>query len=158
MDKTIIGIYGRANEGKSETIKQVCRILLSKFPNAISSNKEIDYEEDILVAINLGNIKIGLESQGDPKSRIITENTLNKLADENIDPMLGNCDIIVCATRTIGETVGKVDQLAGLYGYNTLWLSSFWSPSLDSNVLNNLAAENIIGIIKSLAIGQLSEK
>jgi hypothetical protein len=155
MNKTIIGIYGRANEGKSETIKQICRILISDFPNAVPTVQDINYSGDILIAIQIGEIKIGLESQGDPNSRMVNDDTLKKLADTKVDAVLGGCDIIICATRTGGQTVQTVDDLANHYDYHSLWISSFWSPTLNSAILNKMAAANIINIIKSLVIGQL---
>lgn len=155
MNRTIIGIYGRANEGKSRTIKNVCRLIIETFPIAIPSIAEINYDGDILLTIQIGAVKIGLESQGDPNSRMISENTIKKLADKNLDKDLGGCDIIICATRTEGKTVNKVDEIANTYDYHTLWISSFWSPTLNSDVLNRIAAENVIDIIKSLIAEQL---
>jgi hypothetical protein len=154
MNKTIIAVHGRASEGKSETIKKVCENLLRDFPNAKPSAIP-DYSGDILITIQLDKIKIGLESQGDPNSRMINDDTIRKLADKELDTELSECDIIICATRTGGMTVKKVDEIANKYGYNTLWISSFFSPKLNSNVLNNRAAQNIIEIIKSLIVGQL---
>ena len=155
MNKTIIGIYGRADEGKSETIKNVCKLLIELFPIAESSIKDINYDGDILLTIQIGKIQIGIESQGDPNSRMVNQDTLKKLADKTIDKELGGCDIIICATRTGGETVKKVDEIANNYDYYTLWISSFWSPDLNYEVLNRIAAENIIGLIKSLISEQL---
>lgn len=155
MNKTIIAIYGRANEGKSETIKLICQNIIRIFPNAIPSEINIDYSGDILVTISIGKIKIGIESQGDPNSRMISEDTIKKLADITFDKNLGNCDIIICATRTDGMTVKKVDEIADKYNYNTLYLSSFWSPTLNQQVLNQIAAENVIEIITALMLGRL---
>ncbi len=155
MKKTIIAIYGRANEGKSETIKKVCKMLIVNFPKAKPSITDIDYSKDILVTIQIGNIKIGIESQGDPNSRMLNEETIKKLVDKEADKNLGGCDIIICTTRTGGNTVKKVDEIAKNYDYHTLWISSFWSPTLNHTVLNRIAAHNIIEIIKSLIVGQL---
>lgn len=154
MNKTIIAVHGRAGEGKSETIKNVCQILLRDFPNAVPS-KTPNYSGDILLTIQLKNIKIGLESQGDPNSRMIYDDTIEKLADKNLSKELGGCDIIICATRTTGMTVKKVDKIANKFNYNTLWISSFFSPKLNHTVLNDKAANNIIEIVKALIIGQL---
>ena len=154
MNKTIIAVHGRAGEGKSETIKKVCEIILRDFPNAIPS-KTPNYSGDILLTIQLDKIKIGFESQGDPNSRMIYDDTIKKLADIELNKELGGCDIIICATRTGGMTVKKVDKIANIYGYNTLWISSIFSPKLNHSVLNNQAAKNVIEIIKALIIGQL---
>lgn len=155
MNKTIIAIYGRANEGKSETIKLICQNMIKNFPIAIPSEINIDYSGDILLTITIGSIKIGIESQGDPNSRMISEDTIKKLADITFDENLGNCDIIICATRTDGMTVKKVDEIAEKYNYNTLYLSSFWGPSLNHQVLNQIAADNVIQIITALIMGRL---
>jgi hypothetical protein len=154
MNKTIIAVHGRASEGKSETIKKVCAIILRDFPNAIPS-KTPTYSGDIILAIQIGKIKIGFESQGDPNSRMIYDNTIKKLADKELSSALGGCDIIICATRTGGMTVKEVDKIADKYGYDTLWISSFFSPKLNHSVLNTKAANNIIEIIKSLISEQL---
>ncbi len=148
MNKTIIAIYGRANEGKSSSIKLVCQKLLRDFPNAVPPVEEIIYEGDILIIITLGTIKVGFESQGDPNSRMLNEDTIRYLANEG-------CQIIICATRTEGKTVNKVDQIAEEFDYHTLWLSSYWSPSLNSNVLNDQLSDQIIRFITSLMVGQL---
>jgi len=155
MNKTIIAVYGRTNEGKSDTIKKVCASIIRIFPNALPSEIEIDFSGDILLTITLGNIKIGIESQGDPNSRMISEETIKKLADKKFDKDLGGCDIIVCATRTGGMTVKKVEKIANDYDYSLLYISSFNGRNHNHEVLNQLAAENIIEIIKSLIIGRL---
>lgn len=154
MNRTIIAICGRASEGKSETIKKVCEIIVRDYPNAIPSIVP-NYSGDIILTIQLGTIKIGLESQGDPNSRMISDDTLNSLAITDTKDTLGGCDIIICATRTGGMTVKKVDEIADRYGLHTVWISSFFSPTLNHSVLNNLAANNIIKIINSLITGQL---
>lgn len=148
MERTIIAVYGRAGEGKSNTVKKVCELLLATFPNAISSISPIDYSADIFLFIQLGSIKIGIESQGDPNSRMFE--TVEKLIRDE------KCDIVLCTTRTEGETVNEVDRLSDEYDYHTLWMSSYWSPTLQyKDVLNRLAAESIIEAIKSLILGRI---
>lgn len=148
MNKTIIAIYGRANEGKSTSIKLACQKLLRDFPNTVSPIEEINYGGDILIILTLGTVKIGFESQGDPNSRMLSEDTIRYLANEG-------CQIIICATRTEGKTVRKVDEIANEFGYHTLWLSSYWCPSLNHNVLNDQLSDQIIRFITSLIVGQL---
>lgn len=148
MNKTIIAIYGRAEEGKSTSIKLACRKLLRDFPNAVPPAVGVNDNGDILTVITLGNVKIGFESQGDPKSRMISEDTLRQLANQE-------CQIIICATRTRSETVHKVDEIANDFGYHTLWLSSYWSPSLNHDVLNDQLSDQIIRLITSMIVRQL---
>lgn len=148
MNKTIIAVYGRASEGKSTSIKLACRKLLRDFPNAVPPAEGVNDNGDILTVITLGDVRIGFESQGDPKSRMISEDTLRQLANQE-------CDIIICATRTRSETVRKVDEIANEFGYHTLWLSSYWGPSLNHDVLNDQLSDQIIRFIISLIVGQL---
>ena len=156
MKQTIIAVYGRGGEGKSTTVKNTCRTILRAFPGAIPlahNGKPVDYRSDILVAIKIGKIKIGIESQGDPGSRMLRLDTLRYLADSNfqIDGFnsgLGDCQIIVCAARTSGVTVFKVDKIAGEYGYRTLWKSSYYTPDIDHAAVNQIAADEIVTLIK----------
>ncbi|QHI35574.1 hypothetical protein IMCC3317_09200 [Kordia antarctica] len=154
MNKTIIAIYGTSGKGKSDTIKRTAQLLIDQNPNA-KVHIQHDFTNDILLTIQIGTIRIGFESQGDPKSRIFKYNTLGQLADEKLNPKLGNCDIIICASRTRDTTVWKVDEIADEYDFHTVWISSFVSPNLNHQVLNNLAANNIINIINQLINEQL---
>ncbi len=146
MNRTILGIYGRADEGKSTIAKLVCQILVRKYPNSLPTNTVIDYSGDILVTLTVEGLKIGIESQGDPRSRMF--HTLKQLGS-------ANCDIIICTTRTTGSTVNEVDHVADTFGYNTLWISSFYTPSLNTTVLNDQAAKNIVEIVEMLITGTL---
>ena len=151
MEKTIITIYGRKNEGKSETIKNVCKMILLNFPKATKfPNTDIDYHNDILIVIQIGEIKIGIESEGDPESRMLNEN-------ESIEDLAKNhkCDIILCASRTSGDTVNRIDKIANQYDYGTIWKSSYYAPNYNYTVINRIAAEEIINLIKSLIVDEI---
>lgn len=151
MEKTIITIYGRKNEGKSETIKNVCKIILSNFPRAIANISiiDIDYNNDILIVIQIGEIKIGIESQGDPETRMLHD-------DESIESFAKNsCDIILCASRTSGNTVNRIDHIAKKYHYGTIWKSSYYAPNYNHNVINRIAAEEIVNLIKSIIVDEI---
>jgi hypothetical protein len=163
VQNTIIGVYGRQNEGKSTTIKNVCRALLTSFPNPILLTHDglpINYANDILVSITIDNVKIGIESQGDPGSRMLKWDTLRYLADENFqiagyEAGLGNCNIIVCASRTSGDTVIRIDQIAAVYNYRTLWKSSYYTPDIDHATVNQIAANEIVNLITLMMNNQL---
>jgi hypothetical protein len=107
--KKILALYGTANIGKTETIKLVFEKLKNEY-------KDFEYhsdfepimleKRDICVIIIIKGKIIGIESQGDPNSRIFESLPLFKRM---------NCDIIVCATRTKGATVGEVEKLQDIY-------------------------------------------
>jgi len=145
MNKTIIAIYGKQNEGKSETIKKVCQILLNGYLNAVPTQIP-NYSNDVFLAIQLSNTKIGLRSNDNL-------NELDKLANKQVSSELGSCDIIICAAET--KDVKEINTLADTHNYNTLWMSSYFSRKLNNSVLNNKAALNIVDIIKSLIVEEL---
>ena len=103
--KQIFGLYGRSNVGKSETIKSVYAKLTEKFTNFIfHENFEpiIPDDRDICVIIIVNGKIIGIESQGDPNSRLFSSLPIF---------VEFNCDIILCATRTRGATVKEVEKM-----------------------------------------------
>jgi hypothetical protein len=106
--KQIFGLYGTSNVGKSETIKNVYRKLTELYPDFIFHKdfKFIVGKGDICVIIIINGKIIGIESQGDPNSRIFI----------NLPIFVKfNCDIILCATRTRGATVDEVEKLKNTY-------------------------------------------
>jgi len=96
-------LQGRGNCGKTETINFVYQILVNKyklsqtqiqnfFPNA----------PDIKIIMSgVNGKKIGIESQGDPNSRL--EQSLKDFVN-------AGCDIIFCACRTSGMTVRWINS------------------------------------------------
>ena len=96
MKSKIIALYGAANVGKSATLKLVLAGL-EKRPGAVTT-RLIDLT-DIRAIIAIGDLKIGLETQGDPGGRLA----------ESLDLFVTEgCQFIVCATRTWGATVDVV--------------------------------------------------
>ncbi|MBK7691198.1 MAG: hypothetical protein IPJ31_08800 [Bacteroidetes bacterium] len=88
--KTVFAVWGTAQQGKSDTVKRIAREIDRVYPHT-SDPVTIDYAGDIQVIFKTGKFKIGIESQGDPNSRLFE--SLTKFSNEN-------CDIIVCSTRT----------------------------------------------------------
>ncbi len=147
MKNTIIAVYGRASEGKSYTIKRVVEILKTHYP--VTTNYLID-GDDVLLTIQLGNVKIGIESQGDPNSRMLTQHTIETLAAQE------KCNIIVCATRTRSETVHEVDRIAATYNYATIWKSSYYTAGHTVMTVNQIAAEEIVRLIEAIIVERLN--
>ena len=102
--KKIIALKGAGQRGKTSTIKIVYANFLEKYA------KIIDYfpsEHDIKILMqDVNGLKIGIESGGDPNSR---------LKDSLKDFHKAGCDIIFCATRTSGMTVDWVDAYSKQY-------------------------------------------
>ena len=107
MKKTIICLYAPANRGKTNTIRSLF-IKLGGDKNVLNGT------HDFVADVNFGRKKIGFASQGDPGSP--QKENLEKLAQ-------GNCEIIVTASRTKGDTVYAVYDIANKYGYDVVCIS-----------------------------------
>jgi hypothetical protein len=107
--KNIIALSGVSSIGKSETIKLLYAKLINEFKDFsfVEDVKQItDDKGDIRVVIVIHGKIIGIESQGDPGSRVIRSlPNFVKL----------NCDIIICATRTRGSTVKLLEKFSNEY-------------------------------------------
>lgn len=132
--KTIIAFRGVANIGKSTTIKKTYELLLGKYPSAIIERRIIPPRVDISVIITINGKKIGIDSQGDP---------CGKLADRLHSFVEVDCQVIICATRTRGETVKAVNQLKP--SYDVLWISRVVEQnSSEQESANHKMAQRIV--------------
>ncbi len=97
----IIALQGPARSGKTSTLTQVFKNLCAKYPAAIV--QLLRSNTDIKVILHINGKIIGIESQGDPNSYL--HQSLN-------DFVAAKCDIIFCACRTRGMTVGWVNAMS----------------------------------------------
>jgi hypothetical protein len=104
MNNNVFVVNGVSNVGKTDTIKLTCDLLVSTYPDATKSHHKRGKERHEIITIN--KIKIGIESMGDPGSRL--PKSLIFFKDNN-------CQIIICATRTRGATVDAVSNLGSDY-------------------------------------------
>ena len=97
----VIALQGRASSGKTSTLVQVFKDLQVKYPTA--TVQVLGGRSDIKVLLHGVNGKtVGIESQGDPNSRL--QQSLS-------DFLAAKCDIIFCACRTSGMTVDWLNAL-----------------------------------------------
>lgn len=146
MKKTIIANWGHAQQGKSDTVKRVARIILDNYPTATTDPTAIDFSVDIKVVITIDKIKIGIESQGDPNSRLFE--SLKEFAKIN-------CDLIICSTRTSGGTVDAVSALHASDNYEIIWATNYRSNEKNQDTLNNLSARQIFELIQNLLTNKI---
>jgi hypothetical protein len=101
MKKKVFALRGTANSGKSTTLRKFYELLTKAYPKAqIEVVRPVGV--DFTVIIKIDGVLIGIESQGDPNSRLEVSIELFKER---------GCVIIVCATRTRGSTVDIVEAL-----------------------------------------------
>lgn len=139
MQKKLIAISGTAGTGKSPSVRAIVNNIQTYFPQA--TIEILIPDGDIKVLVKIGEIIVGIESQGDPNSRL--QESLLYFNEQN-------CDIIICASRTSGMTVDWIDNMFSKYNYEIIWTSNYFSNELSSEFLNNIFAESILQLIKKL--------
>ena len=133
MKKEVIALRGKGKVGKSQTICKTYYLLRNKHETA-KREYEILRKIDIRVIITINGVKIGIESQGDPGGRL----KKSLLLFVNV-----GCTIIICATRTSGQTVNVVNDMQP--NYEVLWLEQVVKLSeSDQRVSNDAMAERIV--------------
>ena len=139
--KTIISIFGTENIGKTSVIKSIFLKL-----NQNNTFDDVDLTPNEVKAIGMYNNKlIGIESVGDPDSR--QGKSLIEFANKG-------CEIIICASRTKGETKVNVDNLAKKYNYQLIRTSNFFGGAkgiLYNQIdLNDEFSSTIVNLINKL--------
>lgn len=145
--KKFIALYGAGSRGKSTTLKMVYKFLDASFELLPEKNVRPDewgtyllkdrYDIRVIFAVN--GVRVGLESQGDPNSRL--EESLQFFCDNK-------CRLIVCPTRTWGSTVDCVKKLEN--DFQVEWIKKTFSDDEQGQESCNKAdAKKIIKLIKS---------
>jgi len=141
-NKIVVANWGPANQGKTKTVKEIAKIILAK-PGALCDPSSPDFSKDIQLVVTIKNIKIGIESQGDPDSRLFE--SLEKFLAEK-------CQIIICSTRSSGATVKAVEKLHSLHNYDNVWVTNHRSNEKDQDKLNKVSAEQIVHMLKQFSL------
>jgi hypothetical protein len=143
MKKTLIALRGRANSGKTTTIRMVWDKLKLQYSNQWICEKK--YKHDITAILTIESKrsktkeKIGVESQGDPASRL--PDSLQLFVQLN-------CQIIVCATRLQGGTVKAVDDLRRKHGYTIIFCDQQKASARRYKKTNSKMAKQIFSQVK----------
>lgn len=142
MQKTVITFQGSSNTGKTQTIKQFRKILIGNYPNHQEQFFVDGNDIKTIITITLADgtvITVGIESQGDPDSRLVHE----KLVD------FKECDIVICSCRTKGGTVTAVCEFSEDNGFEVIWIKPAYSKKYQ-NLLQQLSAEYVFSICKRI--------
>jgi len=102
----LFALQGAGNRGKSDTLIRLFHALQTKYPRANSQALYSGTKDIAVIMHGVNGLVVGIESQGDPNSRLQTSLTAFAAA---------NCDIVFCACRTSGMTVSWVNALSGTY-------------------------------------------
>ncbi len=129
----LYALQGTYDSGKTEKLKNIYQILIEKYPSIIVSMKKGNVDLKIVLK-NVNGMTIGIETQGDPNSRL--EHSLNYF--KNL-----KCDIIFCACRTRGMTVDWINSISNIYNVH------FISQTVDRKnykISNQKMANTIIAL------------
>lgn len=144
--KTIIAIWHTAEKGKTETVREIAKILIQTFPDINSIDPipiHVPPKGDFRLVIEINGVKIGLESQGDPNT-----NLMGRLRELVVD---FECDLIFCTTRTRGETVNAVENISVEFGFDVIWTSTY-QLQRNHTLLNNLKAKHLIDLAQNMGL------
>ena len=133
--KKIIALYRRSETGKTSTLNLLIELL--------DKNKKIEKEsliEDRRVSISYGSKKIAVTTWGDNGFEL-KENI--KFFEEE------NCDILVTATRTRGETTKILTDYAKEIDTEIIWIEKNISKKME-DLINQSQAKDINAIIDTL--------
>lgn len=132
MKKAIIILYGKANEGKTSTLKELFRLLTKR-----------ELPTDFAEIIDYRNITIGFVTSSDPYG-----DNLDVFEEEISNQIEKKCDIIICTSRTSGRAKKFIEEINT--AYNKIWLSTVLSTSFDVAFFNNLHASYLNNIINHI--------
>jgi hypothetical protein len=142
--KTILAIRNLANKGKTASLREFANLLIASYPNysaIIPIQTYIPATGDFRLIIKINGKIIGIESQGDPNTNF--EDRLLDLADNF------HCDIILCTTRTKGDTIDAVDNLWQNKGFQTIWTSTY-QMTTNHQLVNQAKAKHLLDLLKTL--------
>lgn len=102
-------MYGLSSQGKSETDRETTNFVLSAFPN--NTLQAINTGADITYFVEINGIKIGIESQGDPNSRMF----------QSLKTFVARgSDILICSCQSRGATADAVEDLHRTHQYEII--------------------------------------
>ncbi|WP_213946974.1 hypothetical protein [Luteibacter sp. dw_328] len=148
MNKIVV-LQGAGNRGKSTTLKIVYEHLLNKFSllaeERVTSGGRamyrLDVRSDVRAIFSVNGKYVGIESQGDPNSRL--RDSLDFFQRKR-------CDLIICATRTRGDTTDIVRALDPPYSIE--WVAkSVAVGDASQHQCNSRDAATIISSITAIA-------
>jgi len=102
----LFALQGPGNCGKSDSLIRLFQALQTKYPSATIQTFHSGTKDITVTMHGVKGLVVGIESQGDPNSRL--PRSLSTF-------VAAKCDIIFCACRTGGMTVGWVNALSPSY-------------------------------------------
>ena len=124
--KKVFALRGPSKTGKTQTNRTFDELLRAKFPGAIVEHEHRSPAE-LRAVLSIDGVKIGIETTGENIKRI----------NESFDLFVKlGCELIICATRTKGQTVAAVESLPG---YEAVWFERRAEADPVARLFSNIA-------------------
>lgn len=143
---TIIAIWNSGGKGKSSTILNLANLLMTSYPShtvIYCSKNASALTIDFRLILEISGKTIALESQGDPKTDL--EKRLDDIA------VTYKPDLVICSTRTRGETVHAVHRIAHKHSFDKIWTSTY-ELTHSHNIVNIAKSEHLLDLIIRLGL------
>lgn len=146
--KSVIAVWNAGGKGKSNTLRELARLLLTEYPNCRPIYPDpavIPAKGDFRLLIEINKKIIAIETKGDPGTNL--EERLIDLAE------IHHCDLIFCTCRTSGETKLAVKHLSAKCGHEIIWTSTYQVADGDKHkLINTLKAKHLLDLVKKLGL------
>ncbi len=147
MGKTILAVWHEAGRGKTQTLREFANLLLLTYPHynpIFPVPASVPVRGDFRLVVEINNKIIGIESQGDPNTKL--QDRLIYLAD------VYYCEVILCTTRTSGQTVAAVEYLCRNRKFADVWTSTYEITRANQPFANNIKAKHILELLQGLGV------
>jgi hypothetical protein len=146
--KTVLAIWHLGDKGKTETIRAFANHLLSTYSTfrpVLPIPAFIPIKGDFRLVVEIDGKIVGIESQGDPTTNLKAR--LQDLADSF------NCEIIICSSRTKGDTIRAINNLRDTRGYQIIWTSTYEIVNKGyHNFVNQLNGKQLLELLQGLSL------
>ena len=141
----IIALWHGAGRGKSSSLRNLANLFDQQYQLDIPAEilERIEARFDFQWVFEINGVTVAILSQGDPRTNL--ERRLRDLIAIN------NCNLIFCATRTRGETVRAVENVANAFDTNIIWTSTY-QPTNENDVdqLNEIKAQHLLDLVHQM--------
>lgn len=145
---TVLAVWHSGGKGKTQTIRKFADLLLIAYPSYVPIYPLpaiVPASGDFRLIVEVNGIIVGIESQGDPHTNL--KNRLLDLVDNY------KCELVICSSRTRGETVDAVDNLHFNRGFQSIWTSTYQiDGTLQQTIANRSKGKHILELLQSLGL------
>lgn len=146
-NKTIFVVRASGGKGKTGTLRAAANHLLTShlnFTPVDGAASVVPPEGDFRIVVGINQKIVAVESAGDPHTQ------LRERLEELVQKFKAN--IILCSTRTKGDTVDAVDAIKNTYGFEIITTSTYQVSHHQQDMANTLKGRHIINLLQALDI------